>query len=74
MKFNEIDVVRAMIPFPNEGIEEGEEGTVVVAFTVPCEAYEVEFINVDGTTKAMFTILPEHLELVWKNTYPIEIR
>lgn len=63
MKFNEMDLVRTLIDFPNEGIGKGEIGTVIIAFTKPQEAYEVEFDDGNGRPKATFTILPEHLEL-----------
>ena len=62
MKFNDIDVVKTLIDFPNEKIKKEEIGTVVMPYSEPHEAYEVEFVNDDGTTKAIFTILPEHIE------------
>jgi len=62
MKFNELEVVKTLISFPEEGIDKGEIGAVIDVYTRPEEAYEVEFVNEDGTTKAMFAILPEHLE------------
>ena len=61
MKFDELQVVKTLIAFQGENIEQGEKGTIVACFTVPNEAYEVEFVNDDGTTKAMFAILPEHI-------------
>ena len=63
MKFNELEVVKALKDFPEKGIKKGDVGTIVMAFTTPNEAYEVEFVNSDGTTKAMFAILPKDLEL-----------
>ena len=63
MKFKELDVVRTIKPFLNENINEGEIGTIVMVYTEPNEAYEVEFVNDDGSTKAMFAILPEDIEL-----------
>jgi len=62
MKFEELDVIKVVSDFPEHGIVKGEIGAIVVAFTYPKEAYEVEFVNDDGTTKAMFTILSENLE------------
>jgi len=62
MKFCEIDVVKTTKDFPKEGIKKGEIGTIVMVYTDPHEAYEVEFVNDDGTTKAMFAILPEDIE------------
>lgn len=62
MKFNELEVVKTLKKFPENGIKVGEVGTVVAVFTSPNEAYEVEFVNNDGTTKAMFAIIPESIE------------
>jgi len=62
MKFKELEVVKTLKDFPEKGIKIGDVGTIVMAFTVPNEAYEVEFVDDDGTTKAMFAILPEDLE------------
>ena len=64
MKFNDLDVVKTLIDFPDENIKKGEVGAVVMPYSKPHEAYEVEFVNDDGTTKAMFAILPEHIEKV----------
>ena len=65
MKFEELDVVKTLIEFPDKGIEKGEVGTIVHIFSIPNEAYLVEFINKDGSTKAEFPILPENIILVW---------
>jgi hypothetical protein len=64
MKFNELDAVKLLRDFPEEGVGKGDSGTIVMAFDTPNEAYEVEFVNSDGTTRAMFAILPEDLELM----------
>ena len=62
MKFKELEAVKTLKDFPKEGIRMGDVGTIVIAFTTPKEAYEVEFVNNDGSTRAMFAILPEDLE------------
>jgi len=62
MKFNELETIKTLKDFPEEGIKKGDIGTIVMAFTTPNEAYEVEFVNGDGTTRAMFAIIPEDLE------------
>ena len=64
MKFNESETVKTLKDFPEEGITKGDIGTIVMVFRTPNEAYEVEFVNNDGTTRAMFAITPEYLELV----------
>jgi hypothetical protein len=63
MKFYDLQVVKTLIDFPEERVKAGEIGTIVCCFSVPNEAYEVEFVNDDGTTRVMFPILPKHLEL-----------
>jgi hypothetical protein len=62
MKFYEHQTVVTITDFPKNNIKSGDIGVVVAIFTDPNEAYEVEFVNADGSTKAMFAILPEHLE------------
>ncbi|MCL2831519.1 MAG: DUF4926 domain-containing protein [Betaproteobacteria bacterium] len=62
MKFNELESVKTLKDFPEEGVKKGDTGTIVMAFTLPNEAYEVEFVNSNGTTRAMFAILPEDLD------------
>ena len=64
MKFKELDVVKVLIDFPEEKIKKDETGTVVLTHSVPTEAYEVEFVNDDGSTKAVFAILPSDIEKV----------
>jgi hypothetical protein len=70
MEFNELEAVKILRDFPDEGIKTGDVGTIVVAFSTPNEAYEVEFINSDGTTKAMFAILPKDLARVETRHWP----
>ena len=62
MKFDEHQVVKTLIDFPEKKIYSGDIGAIVACFTIPNEAYEVEFVNENGSTKAMFAILPEYLE------------
>ena len=64
MRFKELDVVKTLIDFPEEKIGKGEIGTIVLIHTVPREGYEVEFVNDDGETKAVFAILPDDIEKV----------
>jgi hypothetical protein len=64
MKFNELDSVRTLKEFSDYGIAKGDIGIIVIAFTKPNEAYEVEFDDGTGRPKATFPILPEDLEKV----------
>jgi len=64
MKFNELDVVKVLVDLAAEDIRAGEIGTVICAFRKPYEAYDVEFVQPDGSTKAIAAFAPEQLELV----------
>ena len=62
MKFNELTCVKALRDFPEYGIKKGDIGVIIIAFTNPNEAYEVEFNDATGRPKATFPILPDDLE------------
>jgi len=62
VKFNELETVRLLKEYPEKFLKKGDIGVVVMIYNNPNEAYEVEFINDDGTTKAMFVISPEDIE------------
>jgi hypothetical protein len=64
MKFSELDGVKTLKNFSEHGIQKGDIGTVIIAFTVPNEAYEVEFVDETGVPRATFPILPEDLESI----------
>jgi hypothetical protein len=64
LRFKELDIVKTLVDFPKEAIKKGEFGAIVAVFANPNEAYEVEFVNDDGTTKAMITILSEQIEKI----------
>ena len=51
----ELDSVVLTAPFPNEGLEPGDIGTVVHAYD-DGQAFEVEFITLDGETAAVLTV------------------
>jgi hypothetical protein len=59
--FADLELVVPLIGFPEEGIREGQVGTVVHVFTDPSEAYLVEFANENGETIAMVTSEPRKL-------------
>jgi hypothetical protein len=61
MTFSDLDVVVSLVPFENGAIGVGTVGTVVHVFTVPSEAYLVEFANDRGETVAMVTALPNQI-------------
>ncbi|THV33614.1 DUF4926 domain-containing protein [Glycomyces buryatensis] len=63
---NELDVVELAVDVPEEGVKAGEVGTIVLVHGNPVEAYEVEFVNPDGSTLAMFALRPEQIRPVAK--------
>lgn len=63
MKFKECDAVRIMVDC-GETVKKGEIGAVLMVFEEPQEAYEVEFLDDEGNTKAQYTLRPDDLELV----------
>ena len=64
MAFEEHDVVRLVRPLPEHGLPAGGTGAVVHVYDNPSEAYEVEFVEPDGNTIALVTVVPDELELV----------
>ncbi len=60
--FKELDVVRLKRDLPEENLRKGERGTIVQELTTPRQAYMVEFMGNDGTTKALCTLRPTQIE------------
>jgi hypothetical protein len=52
-------VVTANIP--DHSVQAGDLGAVVDVYGAPHTAYEVEFVNPDGTTRALLTLAPTQL-------------
>ena len=48
-------------PLPQIGLARGELGAVVMVFTRPRLAYEVEFVGENGETRALATLLPKQI-------------
>ncbi len=60
-QFSDNDVVALTTNQPTFGLSVGDLGTIVAVFSKPREAYEVEFVNDDGSTKALLTLLPDDI-------------
>lgn len=58
-----LDTVRLNHDLPQEGLRAGAVGVVVEVHTTPDYAYEVEFVNEDGSTKALLPLKQEKLDL-----------
>ena len=51
-----LETVIATVNFPGQSVLAGDLGTVVEIYTAPGLAYEVEFVNPDGSTRALLTL------------------
>lgn len=58
---NLLDTVIAATNFPEYKVLAGDLGAVVEVYTAPSLAYEVEFINPDGSTRALLTLAPSQV-------------
>jgi hypothetical protein len=56
-----LDTVIAAVNLPDHEVLAGDLGTIVEIYTTPTHAYEVEFVNPDGTTRALLTLAPEQV-------------
>ncbi len=56
-----LDTVVVTENFPEEQILSGDIGTVVEIYNQPNLAYEVEFVNPDGSTRALLTLMPNQV-------------
>ena len=61
MMFSEYDTVKIIKDSAN-GAKRGDIGTILMVFSEPSEAYEVEIANEDGTSRAQYTMRPNELE------------
>ena len=56
-----LETVIATVNFPGQSVLAGDLGTVVEIYTEPGLAYEVEFVNPDGSTRALLTLAPAQI-------------
>lgn len=61
MRREEFEVVVLAEDFPDKGLTKGMEGTIVLIHEKPNLAYLVEFIDDEGRTIAMLSLLPEQV-------------
>lgn len=62
MKFLELDTVVLLKNCPTENLTTGDIGVIIMAYKSPCEAYEVEFVDSQGKTKAQLTLYPDEIK------------
>jgi hypothetical protein len=56
-----LDTVIAVANFPEHKVLAGDLGAVVEVYAAPSLAYEVEFVNPDGSTRALLTLAPSQV-------------
>jgi len=56
-----LETVIVTVNFPNDEVLAGDLGTIVETYTDPSLAYEVEFVNPDGSTRALLTLTPDQV-------------
>jgi hypothetical protein len=56
-----LETVIATANFPGQSVLAGDLGTIVEIYTAPGLAYEVEFVNPDGSTRALLTLTPAQI-------------
>ncbi|MEA9733291.1 DUF4926 domain-containing protein [Xanthomonas campestris] len=56
------DVVHTVVDIPRGGIVSGSVGAIVHVFSVPDEAYEVEFVDTDGKIVALLTLAASEIK------------
>jgi hypothetical protein len=62
MKFKEFDAAKVNVDIPEFEVRAGDICAVVEVFTKPREAYEVEFLDAEGYTKAVLTLEADQLD------------
>jgi hypothetical protein len=56
-----LDTVIATVDLPQDEVLAGDLGTIVEVYTQPYPAYEVEFVNPNGTTRALLILSPAQI-------------
>lgn len=59
-----LETIVVTVNIPDHKILAGDLGTIVEIYTKPTSAYEVEFVNADGSTRALLTLAPEQIRLL----------
>lgn len=59
-RYRDLESVQLRADLPDQGLKTGEVGTIVHVFDV-ADAYLVEFVNDDGSTRALAELTPEKL-------------
>ena len=58
------DVIEVLVDLPEHHVQAGTQGTIVHGY--PNNVFEVEFVNEEGETTALFPLLSTQFIVVWK--------
>ena len=56
-----LETVIALVALPDKQVMAGDLGAIVEVYNTPSLAYDVEFVNPDGTTRALVTLTPQQV-------------
>jgi hypothetical protein len=59
--FEILESVISTANFPEHGVLAGDIGAIVEVYLTPAPAYDVEFVNPDGSTRALLTLAPNQV-------------
>ena len=62
-----LDTVVATVDVREQFVLTGDLGAIVEIYTHPTLAYEVEFVNPDGSTRALLTLTPDQVRGLAEN-------
>lgn len=65
--FHLLDTVIMTANLSTDEVLAGDLGTIVEIYTDPSPAYEVEFVNPNGTTRALLTLSPDQIRPLSEN-------
>ena len=65
--FHLLDTVIMTANLSTDEVLAGDLGTIVEIYTDPSPAYEVEFVNPNGTIRALLTLSPDQIRPLSEN-------
>ena len=65
--FHLLDTVIMTANLSTDEVLVGDLGTIVEIYTDPTPAYEVEFVNPNGTTRVLLTLSPDQIRPLSEN-------
>ena len=63
-RYELFETIIATVNLPDHQVLAGDLGTIVEVYTNPEIAYDVEFVNPDGTTRALLTLATHQIRRI----------